>query len=106
MFYLLGSGVLDEETEAGLVSHLNEQEFLGEYGLHSLAKGDPAYDPADVDNGGPGACTSFPPNIAIRLYQAGQPREAAGPHAALPLVGQPDAVLGRLDLRRPHGLPP
>jgi hypothetical protein len=76
MFYLLGSGVLDEETEAGLVSHLNEKEFLGEYGLHSLAKGDPAYDPADVDNGGPGACTSFPPNIALLLCQAGHPREA------------------------------
>lgn len=76
MFYLLGSGVLDKETEGGLVSHLNDQEFFGEYGLHSLAKGDPAYDPADVDNGGPGACTSFPPNIAIRLYQAGQPRAA------------------------------
>lgn len=76
MFYLLGTGVLDEETEAGLVSHLNDREFLGEYGLHSLAKGDPAYDPADVDNGGPGACTSFPPNIAILLYQAGRPGEA------------------------------
>jgi hypothetical protein len=76
MFYLLGSGVLDDETEAGLVSHLNDREFLGAYGLHSLAKGDPAYDPADVDNGGPGACTSFPPNIAFLLYQAGRAREA------------------------------
>ena len=27
--------------EAGLVGHLNEDEFLGPYGLHSLAKGDP-----------------------------------------------------------------
>jgi hypothetical protein len=76
MFYLLGSGVLDQETEAGLLSHLNDKEFLGEYGLHSLAKGDPAYDPADVDNGGPGACTCFPPNIALILCQAGRPREA------------------------------
>jgi hypothetical protein len=76
MFYLLGSGVLDAETEAGLVGHLNDREFLGEYGLHSLANGDPAYDPADVDNGGPGTCTSFPPNIAFLLYQAGRPREA------------------------------
>lgn len=76
MFYLLGGGVLDEETQAGLVSHLNEREFLGEYGLHSLAKGDPAYDPADVDNGGPGACTSFAPNIALLLYQAGCAGEA------------------------------
>jgi hypothetical protein len=29
-----------------------------------------------VDNGGPGACTCFPPNIAILLYKAGRPREA------------------------------
>lgn len=76
MFYLLGSGVLDQETESGLLSHLNDQEFLGHYGLHSLAKTDPAYDPADVDNGGPGACTSFPPNIAILLCTSGQSREA------------------------------
>ena len=76
MFYLLGSGVLDKETTTGLISHLNDQEFLGEYGLHSLAKGDPFYNPADVDNGGPGACFCFPPNIAFLLYQAGHPREA------------------------------
>ncbi|HNQ89108.1 MAG TPA: hypothetical protein PKM73_10875 [Verrucomicrobiota bacterium] len=76
MFYLLGSGVLDEATQAGLVSHLNDREFLGEHGLHSLARNDPAYDPADVDNGGPGACTSFPPNIALLLDQAGCPHEA------------------------------
>lgn len=29
-------------------------EFLGDYGLHSLRKADPAYDENDVDNGGPG----------------------------------------------------
>ena len=56
---LFGSGVLDDEEEAGLLSHLNEQEFLSEHGMHSMAKGDLSYDPADVDNGGPGACTSF-----------------------------------------------
>ncbi len=76
MFYLVGSGVLDREMETGLVGHLNEQEFLGPHGLHSLAKGDPFYNPADVDNGGPGACTCFPPNIAILLYRAGWPQQA------------------------------
>ena len=75
MFKLFGSGVLDEETEAGLMSHLNEKEFLSEHGMHSLAKGDPEYDPNDVDNGGPGACTCFPPQIAERLYKAGWPRQ-------------------------------
>ena len=37
-----------------------------------MSKTDPAYDPADVDNGGPGACTCFPPQIAERLYKAGR----------------------------------
>lgn len=68
MFYLLGSGVLDAEEEAGLLGHLNEAEFLSEFGLHSLAKHDPAYLQADVDNGGPGSCTCFPLNIAKTLY--------------------------------------
>ena len=76
MFYLFGSGVLDPEEEAGLLNHLNENDFLGHYGLHSLALGDPAYDPNDVDNGGPGSCTSFPPNIANLLDQAGWTSQA------------------------------
>ncbi len=76
MFKLFGSSVLDEETETGLMSHLNDKEFLSEHGMHSIAKGDPAYDPADVDNGGPGACTCFPPQIAERLYKAGRPNQA------------------------------
>lgn len=76
MFKLFNSAVLTPETEAGLLSHLNTNEFLGEYGLHSLSKLDPAYDPADVDNGGPGACTCFPPQIAERLYKSGHFAEA------------------------------
>lgn len=76
MFKLFGSGILDEETEAGLMSHLNEKEFLSEHGLHSLAKGDAEYDKNDVDNGGPGACTCFPPQIAERLYKAGRAETA------------------------------
>jgi hypothetical protein len=77
MFKLFGSKVLDAEQEAGLLGHLlNEKEFLSAYGLHSLAKIDPAYDPNDVDNGGPGACTGFPPRIAEQLYKAGKPDAA------------------------------
>ncbi len=71
MFKLFGSGVLDTETSKGLLSHLNEREFLSRYGLHSLSKLDVAYDPVDIDNGGPGSCTSFPPQIAERLYKVG-----------------------------------
>jgi hypothetical protein len=76
MFKLFGSGVLDTEMEKGLLSHLQEGEFLSSFGLHSLARHDVAYDPADIDNGGPGSCTSFPPQIAERLYKAGQVKMA------------------------------
>ncbi|MCC6797381.1 MAG: hypothetical protein IT366_19865 [Candidatus Hydrogenedentes bacterium] len=76
MFKLFNSPVLTDESVAGLLSHWNTNEFLGEYGLHSLAKGDPAYDENDVDNGGPGACTGFAPQIMERLYNSGHAAEA------------------------------
>jgi hypothetical protein len=76
MFKLFGSGVLDAEEEAGLLGHLNDREFLSEFGLHSLAKTDPAYDQVDIDNGGGGSCTCFPPQIAERLYKSGHPQAA------------------------------
>ena len=76
MYYLLGTGVLDEEQESGLLSHLNEDEFLSKYGLHSIAKHDPAYNPADVDCGGPGSTATIPPNIAKILYLLGKKQQA------------------------------
>lgn len=77
IFKLFHSPVLDAEQEAGLLAHLNsEVEFLSEYGLHSLSKTDIAYDQVDIDNGGGGSYTSFPPQIAERLYKAGQPAAA------------------------------
>ena len=74
MFKVLGwkGWTMGEEEETALISHLmNEDEFLGEFGIHSLAKIDPAYDERDIDNGGPGACPSFAPTIAERLYHSG-----------------------------------
>lgn len=76
LFKLFNSPVLTDESLHGLLSHWNTTEFLGDYGLHSLAKGDPAYDENDVDNGGPGACTCFPPQIMERLYKSGHAAEA------------------------------
>ena len=79
MFKALGWGdwVLDSDAQAVLMRHLmNPAEFLGEYGIHSLSKLDPAYDELDVDNGGPGACVSFAPAIAERLYADGYAAEA------------------------------
>jgi len=77
MFKAVGSGVLDKECEESLLRHLNPDEFLSAYGLHSISKRDPAFDQIDIDNGGGGICTSFPPQIIERLYQAGQPKIAA-----------------------------
>ena len=77
LFKLVASGVLDAEEEAGLLGHLNQREFLSQFGLHSMAKTDVAYDQVDIDNGGGGACTCFPPQIAERLYKAGRHEMAA-----------------------------
>lgn len=79
MFKALGWGdwALDPDVENALVGHLmDETEFLGQYGIHSLSKKDPAYDKNDVDNGGPGACVSFAPAVVDRLYRSGRATEA------------------------------
>ncbi|PYV09343.1 MAG: hypothetical protein DMG07_23465 [Acidobacteria bacterium] len=71
IFTLIGTGVLDRETELGLLSHLNEREFLSAYGLHSISKLDPAYDQVDIDHGGGGSYVAFPALIAESLYKGG-----------------------------------
>jgi hypothetical protein len=76
MFKMIGSGVLDKEQEDGLVSHLNEQEFLSGYGLHSMSKKDPAFDQVDIDNGGGGNYQAFTPRIAEFLFNAGYTTQA------------------------------
>lgn len=72
MYKLFEGNVLDEEEEQGLISHLIDEEFFSPYGLHSLSKKDPGYDQVDIDNGGGGICTSFPPIIAEFLYKDGK----------------------------------
>lgn len=67
---------LTREQHHALLSHLNEKEFLGEYGMHSMAKHDPAYDQADIDNGGGGSCIFFAPEIAEKLYLDGEKQVA------------------------------
>jgi len=76
MFKLADSGVLDDDMLDGLLSHLNEDEFLSEYGLHSMSKTDPAYDQIDIDNGGGGNCCIFPTLIIEKLYTRGRAAEA------------------------------
>ncbi len=72
MYKLFDSDVIDEEIKQGLLSHLNEKEFLSDFGLHSMSKLDPAYDQVDIDNGGGGNCTSFTALISGFLYQDGR----------------------------------
>jgi hypothetical protein len=71
MFMLINNGVLDKEEENGLLTHLNDKEFLSSYGLHSISKMDPAYDQVDIDNGGGGCYSAFIPMICQRLYLSG-----------------------------------
>lgn len=72
MFKLFSSPVLGREEEEGLLSHLNDGEFLSDFGIHSMSKLDDAYDQVDIDNGGGGACSIFAPLIAEKLYRAGR----------------------------------
>lgn len=76
MFKFLNSDVIGQKERDGLVSHLNEREFLSKFGLHSLSKADSQYDQDDIDNGGGGICTHFTAHIVAQLYQMGYDREA------------------------------
>jgi len=71
MFKFLNSGVIGAQEREGLVSHLNEKEFLSKFGLHSMSKEDPQYDQDDIDNGGGGICTHFTMQICAQLYETG-----------------------------------
>jgi hypothetical protein len=78
IFYLLNSGVIDSEIKQGLLSHLNDSEFLTKYGFLSMSKKDDQYDQSDIDNGGGGGCTLFPPQIMELLYDDGSSDVADG----------------------------
>ena len=71
MFKFLNSPVIDDKEREGLISHLNEREFLSKFGLHSMSKLDIAYDQDDIDNGGGGICTHFTNQICAQLYEMG-----------------------------------
>ncbi|MBE6357029.1 MAG: hypothetical protein E7058_07965 [Lentisphaerae bacterium] len=78
MFKAIGFGdwAMESDEENALIKMLmDKDEFLGDFGIHSLSKKDPAYDERDIDNGGPGACISFAPALADRLYMAGRNKE-------------------------------
>ena len=72
MFKFLTSDVITKDIKEKLIKHLNEEEFLSEYGLHSMSKLDPAFDQDDIDNGGGGICTEFAAVIIGQLYDIGE----------------------------------
>lgn len=76
MFKFLNSDVIGKYERDGLVSHLNEREFLSKFGLHSMSKLDRRYDQDDIDNGGGGICTHFTAHICAQLYQMGYDQNA------------------------------
>lgn len=71
MFKFINSPVIDQYERDRLIAHLNEEEFLSEFGLHSMSKQDIAYDQDDIDNGGGGICTHFTNQICAQLYETG-----------------------------------
>ena len=75
MFYLLNSDVVDREIKEGLLSHLNNEEFFSDYGLHSISKRDVAYDQVDIGHGGE-TRTLIPPEISELLYKEGDSKVA------------------------------
>ncbi len=72
MYKFLNSPVLDEKERTGLLSHLNEEEFLSRFGMHSMAKHDISYDQDDIDNGGGGSCQHFVTEVCSQLYEIGE----------------------------------
>lgn len=76
MFKFLNSNVITDREREGLISHLNETEFLSKHGLHSMSKLDPQYCQDDIDNGGGGICTHFTMQVCAQLFETGHDRLA------------------------------
>lgn len=72
LFDLLGTDYLPDHQTYRLVSHLQEGEFLGKYGVYSIARRDTVHwDLIDSDWGGGGQYAGMPGRISRNLYQKG-----------------------------------
>ena len=72
LFDLLGTDYLPGYQAYRLVSHLQEGEFLGKYGVYSIARRDTVHwDLIDSDWGGGGQYAGMPGRISRNLYQKG-----------------------------------
>jgi len=72
LFDLLDSEYLSANQVLKLVGHLQEGEFLGKYGMYSIARRDTVHwDMIDSDWGGGGQYAGMPGRISRYLYQRG-----------------------------------
>lgn len=72
LFDLLGTDFLPDDQAYRLVSHLQEGEFLGKYGVYSIARRDSVHwDLIDSDWGGGGQYAGMPGRISRNLYHRG-----------------------------------
>ena len=71
-FDLLGLDILTGEERLGLLSHLNENEFLGPYSIYSISRQNRVnWDRVDTDWGGGGTYTGTSMQLVRNLYQTG-----------------------------------
>jgi hypothetical protein len=72
LFDMLGADYLPDNQTYRLVSHLQEGEFLGKFGVYSIARRDSVHwDLIDSDWGGGGQYAGMPGRISRNLYQKG-----------------------------------
>lgn len=72
LFDLIGTDVLTAEERLGLLSHLNDNEFLGKYSIYSISRQDRVHwDRVDTDWGGGGSYTGVPMQLVHNLYKTG-----------------------------------
>ena len=73
LYDILGTDLLSPHQRQRMISHINEGEFLGPYGMYSIAKPDEQHwDLMDIDWGGGGQYTGMPLRIAETLYRLGE----------------------------------
>ncbi len=74
LFDALGTDYISATQVNKLVSHLRESEFLGRFGLYSIARMDSVHwDLIDADWGGGGQYAGMPGRISRNLYRKGFP---------------------------------